>query len=71
MEKIKINKVQAYRKTLGLKQKDLAKILRISVAMYGRKERKEAPFTDVEKVTLLDFFKQYLPNETIDSLFFR
>ena len=70
MQDIKINKIQAYRKTLGLKQKDIAKLLNISVAMYSRKERKETPFTDREKINLLNYFKQYLPNETIDSLFF-
>ena len=70
MQDIKINKIQAYRKTLGLKQKDIAKLLNISVAMYSRKERKEIAFTDVEKVKLLNYFKEYIPNETIDSLFF-
>lgn len=67
---LKINKVQAYRKTLGLKQKDIATFLGISVSMYSRKERREAPFTDNEKVRLLQYFKQQFPNETIDSLFF-
>ena len=70
MQNIKINKVQAYRKSLGLKQKDLATFLDISVTMYGRKERKESSFTDTEKVNLLKYFKKFLPNETIDSLFF-
>lgn len=70
MQDIKINKIQAYRKTLGLKQKDIAKLLNISVAMYSRKERKETAFTDREKINLLNYFRQYLPNETIDSLFF-
>ena len=70
MENIKINKVQAYRKALGLKQSELSKILNISVPMYSRKERRETAFTDKEKVILLNFFKEYFPNETIDSLFF-
>lgn len=70
MQILKINKVQAYRKTLGLKQKDIATFLSISVSMYSRKERREAPFTDNEKVRLLQYFKQQFPNETIDSLFF-
>lgn len=39
--------------------------------MYSKKERKETAFTDKEKVILLNFFKEYFPNETIDSLFFK
>ncbi len=70
MEEIKINKIQAYRKALKLKQHDLAKMLGISVVMYSKKERKETPFTDTEKVILLKHFKKYFTNESIDSLFF-
>lgn len=70
MEEIKINKIQAYRKALNLKQHDLANMLGISVVMYSKKERKETPFTDTEKVVLLKYFKQYFTNESIDSLFF-
>lgn len=70
MEEIKINKVQAYRKALNLKQHDIAKMLGISVVMYSKKERKESPFTDTEKVILLKHFKKYFTDETIDTLFF-
>lgn len=70
MEEIKINKIQAYRKALKLKQHDLAKMLGISVVMYSKKERKETPFTDTEKVILLKHLKKYFTNESIDSLFF-
>jgi len=49
MEEVKINKVQAYRKALNQKQHDMAKMLGISVVMYSKKERKETPFTDVQK----------------------
>ena len=70
MKEIKINKIQAYRKALNLKQHDLAKMLGISVVMYSKKERKETPFTDTEKVILLKHFKKYFANESIDSLFF-
>lgn len=70
MQEIKMNKIQAYRKTLGVKQKEMAKMLNISVIMYGRKERKLNPFTDTEKVKLLNYFKKYFQDETIDSLFF-
>lgn len=70
MQKIKINKVQAYRKALGLKQREMAEMLNISLVMYSKKERKETAFTDIEKVKLLNYFRQYFQNETIDSLFF-
>lgn len=49
METIKINKVQAYRKALVLKQSELSEILNISVLMYSRRERKEIAFTDNKK----------------------
>lgn len=70
MEKIKINKIQAYRKTLGVTQKEMSKFLNISEVMYSRKERRLTPFTDIEKVKLLNYFKKYFKDETIDSLFF-
>ena len=50
MQEIKINKVQAYRQTLRLKQRQMADMLGISVVMYSKKERKKTAFTDYEKV---------------------
>lgn len=70
MQTLKINKIQAYRKALNLKQRDISSMLGISVVMYSKKERKETPFTDNEKVKLLKYFKEYFKDETIDSLFF-
>lgn len=70
MKEIKINKIQAYRKTLDLTQKEMSKLLNISEVMYSRKERGLTPFTDTEKVKLLNYFKKYFKEETIDSLFF-
>ena len=70
MKEIKINKVQAYRKALSKSQKYIADMLNISVVMYSKKERKVTPFTDIEKVKLLNYFRKYFKNETIDSLFF-
>ena len=46
MQEIKINKVQAYRQTLRLKQRQMADMLGISVVMYSKKERKKTAFTD-------------------------
>lgn len=67
---IKINKVRAYREALNKSQYEMAKMLNIHHVVYSRKERKLTDFKDAEKVILLNFFKEYFPNETIDSLFF-
>ena len=70
MKTLKINKIQAYRKAWNLKPRDISSMLGIRVVMYSKKERKETPFTDTEKVKLLKYFKEYFKDETIDSLFF-
>ena len=67
---IKINKVKAYREALNKSQYEMAKMLNIHHVVYSCKERKLTNFKDAEKVILLNFFKEYFPNETIDSLFF-
>lgn len=71
MEELKISKIRAYRYALGKTQKDMSELLNIHHVVYGRKERMLVPFTDKEKVILLNFFKEYFPDETIDSLFFK
>ena len=70
MEQPKINKIRAYREALNLSQKEMSKLINVHHVVYSRKERKLVNFTDKEKVTILTYFKQYFPNETIDSLFF-
>lgn len=70
MQSIKISKVRAYRYALGKTQKEMSEMLKIHHVVYGRKERMLVAFTDKEKVILLNYFKKYFPNETIDSLFF-
>jgi len=67
---VKVSKVLSYRKALGKTQKDMSRLLNIHHVVYSRKERMLVSFTDKEKVTLLNYFKEYFPNETIDSLFF-
>lgn len=71
MEELKISKVRAYRYALGKTQKEMSELLNIHHVVYGRKERMLVAFTDKEKVILLNYFKEYFPNETIDSLFFK
>lgn len=70
MELVKVSKVRAYRYALGKTQKEMSELLNIHHVVYGRKERMLVAFTDKEKVILLNYFKEYFPNETIDSLFF-
>ena len=48
----------------------MSKLINVHHVVYSRKERRLVNFTDKEKVTLLAYFKEYFPNETIDSLFF-
>lgn len=70
MKKPKINKIRAYREALNLSQKEMSKLINVHHVVYSRKERRLVNFTDKEKVILLAYFKEYFPNETIDSLFF-
>lgn len=70
MQPIKISKVRYYRQALGKTQKEMSELLNIHHVVYGRKERMLVSFTDKEKVKLLNYLKEYFPNETIDSLFF-
>lgn len=70
MQPITISKVRAFRNALGKTQKEMSELLNIHYGVYGRKERMLVSFTDKEKVILLNYFKKYFPNETIDSLFF-
>lgn len=70
MEIVKVSKVLSYRKALGKTQKDMSRLLNMHHVVYSRKERMLVPFSDKEKITLLKYFKEFFPNETIDSLFF-
>ena len=70
MQPIKISKIRSYRYALGKTQKDMSRLLNIHHVVYSRKERMLVPFSDKEKITLLRYFKEFFPNETIDSLFF-
>lgn len=70
MQPISISKVRIYRYALGKTQKEMSELLNINPVVYGRKERMLVPFTDKEKIILLNFFNEFFPDETIDSLFF-
>lgn len=65
-----MNKVSKYRKFKGYTQGEMAEMLEISLQSYSRKELDKVPFSDDEKVFLLNLFRDEFPNLTIDELFF-
>lgn len=69
MNRVKINKVKAFREALNKSQYEMAVLLNISQGTYCKKERRRK-FTDNEKVILTNYFKETFPNETLESIFF-
>ena len=69
MNRVKINKVKAFREALNKSQYDMAILLNISQGTYSKKER-QRKFSDNEKIILSNFFKETFPNETLESIFF-
>lgn len=69
MNNIKVNKVRAFREALGKTQGEMSELLGISQPSYNRKE-KNRNFSDVEKITLTKFFKEFFKDETLESIFF-
>lgn len=65
-----MNKVSRYRKFKGYTQGEMAEMLEIFLQSYSRKELDKVPFSDDEKVFLLNLFIDEFPNLTIDELFF-
>lgn len=66
----KINKVKAFREAIGLTQKDLARILDISVDSYSRKERGVSDFRKNEMIEITAIFKNNGIDENIQDIFF-
>lgn len=69
MNKVKINKVKAFREALNKGQSEIAALLGISQSTYCKKERKQK-FSDNEKLILTSYFKKNFPSETLESIFF-
>lgn len=65
-----LNLVKGYRNMLNLTQEDLAKKLGVTKQAYSLKEIGKTPYSDKEKVILLNIFQQADPTLTIESLFF-
>lgn len=57
-------KLRGMRAELGISQKDVAKIIGISVPSYVRRENGQLPFQIPEAITMRKFFKT-----TLDELF--
>ncbi|WBF51997.1 helix-turn-helix transcriptional regulator [Macrococcoides canis] len=65
-------KISDYRKFIGLTQKNIAKLLDISVQAYRNKEKGRTPFSDSEKVIIKELINENgFPQLTIDDIFFR
>lgn len=63
-------KLKTLRMLYNLKQSDLAKILNIKNVTYTNKENGKYQFTDKEKLTIKEYFKNLGSDLTIDELFF-
>lgn len=55
---------------IGLRQKDVAKVLNISVQAYNAKENKKTSFKDSEKIIFTNLVKEKIPSITIQEIFF-
>lgn len=65
----KINKIAGYRAMIGKTKSDFAKLLGITPAAYGVKEKNKR-FTDDEKIIIIKFLKPYFHEISIETLFF-
>lgn len=63
--------IREYRKHLRLTQREMAEIIGISEQSYWNKENGRRNFTDEEKLKIRDFLRQYVPEVTIDHIFFK
>ena len=65
-----INKMAGYRTMIGFNQTQMGEVLGISKQAYSNKERGVVKFNDKEKLLLKEFLRTYLPDISIDELFF-
>lgn len=66
-----VNIVSGYRRMLGMRQSDMAKLFNISRQSYWSKENGRTPFSDNEKIVFKNELMKIIPNITIDDIFFR
>ena len=62
--------IKVYRESLGLTQKEMAQKIGISKQSYWNKENGRRKFNDKEKKIIRDIIRDYVPNVTIDRIFF-
>ena len=66
---MQLNKVQMYRKAIKKTQKEIADFLNLSLDGYSKKERRVSQFTEHEIKALLQLFKKYNENLTVEDIF--
>lgn len=64
------NSLKRYRLFIGLTQKQLATAINMKLGSYQAKEQGRVSFSDNEKVEIKSIFLNYIPDVTIDNLFF-
>lgn len=67
---LKMNKILGYRKMIQMSQEEMAERMKINKSSYWRKENGYAEFKDREKIIFRDTVRDFLPQITIDEIFF-
>ena len=69
-EMVILNKVRGYRNQLGFTQEYMADLLNITQSTYSSKENGKTAFNQKEMRVILNKFKKYIPEISIEDLFF-
>ena len=64
------NNSKRYRVFSGYTQEKMADLLNISLSSYRNKEKGVTSFNDFEKIKFYQVVKSYIPNATIENIFF-
>lgn len=65
------NRLVAYRKMLGITQKQMADRIGKSLTTYNHKETGKVEFNQKEMIAITDVLKVDLPNITVDEIFYK
>ena len=65
-----LSKVAKLRRFKGLTQTEVAKILGVSLQWYWQKETGKKPFSDKEKMILMELFREDFPELSFEEIFF-
>lgn len=66
----KLNKVAGYRAMLGFSQREMAELFGISKQAYSAKERGLTNFNKSEMIIFKNLLIEYIPEISIDEIFF-